>query len=257
MGADDPDNRTWLRAHDAVAYLETAYSKTSEAQNAIIGWAASGLVASRCLRKEWETSGPESQRTESNDNSIVEGDFWKKFADLHHRKSTDWVSGSFVIQTHAPTRWAGKSQSTYERIFGVEFCKDDLGQMVTPAPKTRAQDSPIPPPVASPERGALETYGYATIADRSANMTDEEAHRAKNDAPLIAPEPSGKPPLSAKNLAHWWSFYRAVTPPEKETEEWAQEYVRVCFPENTVTRARIRELRGKIQKSGRKPKLAE
>jgi hypothetical protein len=62
---------------------------------------------------------------------------------------------------------------------------------------------------------------------------------------LPAPvETSSKATLPEAHLKAWWTFYRAVTDPLAETEDYAREHVARCFPSHSVTRDRIRKLRG-------------
>jgi hypothetical protein len=66
-----------------------------------------------------------------------------------------------------------------------------------------------------------------------------------------------KPALSPKHLEAWWVFYKAVTAAKDETEDNAIAHVARCFPNHSVKRSRIRELRGKAEKRGPKTDLAE
>lgn len=78
-------------------------------------------------------------------------------------------------------------------------------------------------------------------------------------SPPVAPYPAStapKPALSDAHLRAWWAFYVAVTTQASETEENAIAHVARCFPSHSVSRPRIRQLRGK-GKRGPKPQVAE
>ncbi len=70
----------------------------------------------------------------------------------------------------------------------------------------------------------------------------------------IEDEPSQKntgPAVSEADLKRWFTFWSGIYPIELQTEPSAIAHAQLTFPKNTVSRARIREVRG-AQKSGRK-----
>ena len=78
-------------------------------------------------------------------------------------------------------------------------------------------------------------------------------------APVSPPnevDEGAKTVVSDAHLRAWWAFYRAVRPENQQTEDDAMAHFQRCFPRNSVTRVRIRALRGP-QKSGPKGNAAE
>jgi hypothetical protein len=62
-------------------------------------------------------------------------------------------------------------------------------------------------------------------------------------APAADPNQKG-PRVSDAHLQAWFAFYKAVTPITEDTEDYAWTHARRCFPEKTVSRERVRDLRG-------------
>jgi hypothetical protein len=68
------------------------------------------------------------------------------------------------------------------------------------------------------------------------------------------PEPEQKAPRVADaHLRAWYEFYKTVTPEAEDTEDYAWGHAKRCFPDKTVSRDRVRDLRGSL-KRGPKPK---
>ena len=78
----------------------------------------------------------------------------------------------------------------------------------------------------------------------------------KSLAPTV-PQDDGSetkaPRVSDAHLAVWYEFYKATHSVNEDTEDRAVEFARQCFPGKSVSRDRIRALRGAV-KRGPKPK---
>lgn len=60
------------------------------------------------------------------------------------------------------------------------------------------------------------------------------------------------PPVAEAKLKRWYEMFCELYPPKRQTNNTALEHARLTFPENRVTRARIRDLRN-VRKPGPKP----
>jgi hypothetical protein len=58
------------------------------------------------------------------------------------------------------------------------------------------------------------------------------------------------------SAASWFAFYKATWPPEWETEDDVAAHFAMNFPKHTLSRERLRGLRGK-GKQGPKPRVAD
>jgi hypothetical protein len=75
--------------------------------------------------------------------------------------------------------------------------------------------------------------------------------------PFSEPKNStSKPPVSATTLNAWWELYKTVREPVHRTDDDMVAHFAQCLPEHSVTRVRMRAVRGK-QKTGPKPKSAK
>jgi hypothetical protein len=63
----------------------------------------------------------------------------------------------------------------------------------------------------------------------------------------VGPETKG-PRVADAHLKAWFEFYKAVHPPSEDTEDRALEFARQCFPGKSVSRDRVRELRGNVKR---------
>ncbi len=124
------------------------------------------------------------------------------------------------------------------------------------------------------ERGAAETRlpldgsPLSGQARAMAGANSEPSKKLRHDAALTPLTTLGgelidldkplatNPPLSEAHLQAWWAFYQAVRPSSEQTSNDMAEHIARCFPEHSVSRSRLRDLRGP-QKRGPKPKAAE
>jgi hypothetical protein len=85
------------------------------------------------------------------------------------------------------------------------------------------------------------------------NIAKEQPAEQRATEPSQEPE-SKKPRVSDAHLQAWFEFYRKVHTEVEDTEDRAAEFARICFPGKSVSRDRIRALRGSL-KRGPKKKL--
>ena len=78
--------------------------------------------------------------------------------------------------------------------------------------------------------------------------------KSEQEAPASGTEPEPKGPrVSDAHLRAWFEFYKAVTTGTEDTEDYAWSHARRCFPGKTVSRDRVRAIRGS-QRRGPKVK---
>jgi hypothetical protein len=139
--------------------------------------------------------------------------------DWQHADERDllWISGDFDFQSIEEESAFRSTVTT--RHFGVKFDPQGIGNIIG------AGSDPRPPPDLPP-----------------------------------APEPESEPQspdtkgprVSDAHLRAWFEFYKAVHSTAEDTEERAVVFARHCFPGKSVSRDRIRALRGSV-KRGPKP----
>jgi hypothetical protein len=90
------------------------------------------------------------------------------------------------------------------------------------------------------------------------DVLSRSAPAASAHAPAVGAEsePVQKGPrVTNPHLQAWFEFYKVVTPETEDTEDYAWAHARRCFPDKTVSRERVRELRGSLKRGPKKKSL--
>ncbi len=97
-----------------------------------------------------------------------------------------------------------------------------------------------------------EFHRYYHVRFESAAVNEIANNATANPSTNAAPEAEQKgPSVAPANLQAWYTFYKSVTKPSEDTEDYAWLHAKRCFPNNTVSRDSVRTLRGS-QKRGPK-----
>jgi hypothetical protein len=70
----------------------------------------------------------------------------------------------------------------------------------------------------------------------------------KTAPPSASESETKRPRVSDAHLQAWFEFYKKVHTPVEDTEDRALEFARQCFPGKSVSRDRVRTLRGNVKR---------
>jgi hypothetical protein len=258
----------WISARKAVLLLQERLGiEDGAARHVIVDRAAAGLIHSKCRRSD----NDDQHRA---DNHAVGSAWWRKFT-LSLNSRANWSTGDFQL-------WEYNSRikcevATY--VYGVTFLERDLFETIGGEPagtdfaRARAKSDAINKEFERllalggiDARPALfldalsdlpsprATVDLPTGAPVRSQPNSKTQSKPKGPGSEVRPDPSR--PVSEAHLEAWWAFYRKVRAEHEQSEEDAIAHFDQCFPDKSVTRNRIRGLRGR-QKSGPKAKPAE
>jgi hypothetical protein len=209
----EEDIAAWYTPREALAYAIRAVGKES-AVNAVWQRLVGGLIeaAAASFSSIMRDRAPQPHTKPS----LVPSRFWKRYS----KSGSDFWAGDarFFIPGSRP------EYSTTYHYFGIRLNPDQV----------RSSLPPLPPEPATPVK-------KQTTAEKPSEPPKVEE-----------PEPEQKgPPVSEEHLKAWFALYRQVYSGPAETEAIAVASARGMFQGKSVSRDRIRALRGS-QKRGRK-----
>jgi hypothetical protein len=216
---------SWYTPLQALGHVATIIGPNA-ASNAVWQRIVGGLIEAAASHSSHTRGGapPEPRITPS----IIPKELWKYF----QAKGSDfWKAGD--AQLYVPSSRTGSRGVTYTsppqtcRHFGIKLNPADVERLFGPIQTT-------PPKPAAP-------------------VTPQEAIQPISK---VEAEPAQKGPrVPDAHLQAWFEFYKKVHKGPEDTEEHALEFARQCFPAKSVSRDRVRALRGAV-KRGPKPKPA-
>jgi hypothetical protein len=212
----------WLQARDALALTRSLGNDALAEQN-LTRWARDQIVDARCRRWIWNDSDKPFESQNETDITPVPPGFWdEKFTNF------DWDEGYFEHRESS-----GFAGILTIAAYGVEFNGDEIVRY-------RRGDS-----------AKFENHWpIRLISPVQSELLNDPV---KSASTATAPRSDG-PPVSKAALEEWWVVFSKHNP--AATEPQAQASAEAMFPGKTVTRVKIRELRGE-QKRGPKPRTAE
>lgn len=262
---------TWISPQAALNVLRPLYVKDEGAQNVLVTYAGAGLVRTWCRRMAAKRAANYEPVSVEHDNIFIDKHFWEAFSDSGRRLFEDWGTGCFSAQRYQNKEW------WVYRAFAVQFCEDDLltlrsqsnpsgithawatelaqakqtiatlTQGIATLQAQAAVNAGIAPPSGAPEVASLE---------RRVAELDAELASARAASSEVAPTNEAGAPASAATLNAWWGLCKSLRPADAWTMPELQAFFRRCLPDKSVSRDRLRDLRGK-QKSGPKERAAE
>jgi hypothetical protein len=222
----------WPNARDTLERVEGAIRNRPLAVATLLDRIRAGLIqtaAMSCFRKEEKGSGG-IQRSEPDGAVLIPPSHWAAFPDIQTvAELAFWQTGDITFE------WEERASFSAVTIkyFGVRFDPKGIADMIESAgvDKPKRPSGGPPPP---------------SLDFLSAFSRPEQPTPADVDA-----EQKG-PPVAPEHLRAWYELYRRVYTGAADTEATALASARGMFPGKSVSRDRIRELRG-TQKRGRKP----
>jgi hypothetical protein len=208
----------WLKPSEALARAQAALDDRKASIETIVNRLGAGLLKASYESVAWEYAS----RAPKLDPNYVEPVYWK-----YYEGSTQspyvWSTGDLRLYLGNALNTM-VDNSTVVTFFGVKIQREGIDEIVG-----NALPHPEPTPRASP-----------TL---STDIVESEP-------------PSNGPPVPEAHLQAWYEVYKqAYGGSSIDTEDFAHKSARGMFPNKSVTRKRIRDLRGN-QKVGRKPKGA-
>lgn len=120
MAGEEDAHRNWIAARDAVELVAPLYNHSALVRQAIVIEAAGGRIASQADRLEVETEDEEPPVIHGQ--GPIMATFWRTFKNAGSgRERDDWTTGTFIVR-----RAAGTLSVQWIRVYGVEFCENDL-----------------------------------------------------------------------------------------------------------------------------------
>jgi hypothetical protein len=222
----------WISALEAHGIVSRAYSGKDElAAEALLHELGGGLIASKCRRRTIRRCDG-SPGGRSDDNQVLDEEFWSAVSKGETRGDDDWRSGRF-----SATQLLGGDFHTVTAL-GVLVAEADV--MGMDAVRNATAPPPTPPPPSLPPRSA---------------MNGPSAPPRPAAAPP-APVAVDRKPISSATLTAWWAMCVTMKSASAWTNPEIREFFDRCFPDKSASREQLRELRGK-QTSGPKIKSAE
>lgn len=236
------DFTTWLAPHDALSRVAEVLSR-EQARSAI--WERLNGGAIKAVSTSHSKSAQGSEPRLISEPTSIPGNYWS-----HYQQSGPnlWQTGDarFYI---AKNPYAGEMSLTI-RCFGIKFDPVGVQTLIDSVPKR-------PPPPSGPGDEALKRPPH--FSEFLSTPPDAPRVEVSPVSPPIAqesieePETKG-PSVSPAHLQAWFNLYREVYKGKDDTEPNAIASAQGMFPGKSVSRQRIRDLRGK-QKRG--PKTGE
>jgi len=242
---------TWISAQAALALLRPIYVEATSAQVVMVNYLGAGLVRACCTRMTSKKALSAEPPGPDYDNIFIPAQFWEALSDSNRKGFEDWGTGSFAAkQWHV----AGKAWWLY-RVFGVTFCEEDILAI-----KARSGVSGVAEAWGTERAQAVQLV--TQLRERIATFEQAAAVAAlPAPAPHTAPAPetadaAPKKAVSEAALEAWWGLYQAVRLPHERNDDDMATHFDQCLPDKSVTRARLRTIRGK-PKPGPKSATAE
>ena len=218
--ATDPTEReisaeelaSWWTPQEALAYAATCVNGRSAASNAIWQRLVGGLIESVAATSS--LTRKDRAPVPSWKPELIPQRFWKKFS---QHGSDFWDAGDVRFFL------SGSGTSSVYQAFNIKLNPADVRESLPP---------PRPPPKKLWVKKPIEP-------EKPAQAVEE-----------LEPEQKG-PSVSPDHLRAWFDLYQRVYSGPADTEANALESARGMFPGKSVSRERVRELRGS-QKRGRK-----
>lgn len=156
---DGREGHAWIPSKDALAILQNTYGPDHQSHAVIHNQAAAGLIASRCRLMMSENLGPAGVEKKLHRLFEIERDFWEDIRDPADRLFADWLAGDFTLRKIS----AGGTRTTIVRVFGVEFCENDVRNMLS-APT-------------EPERSSMLAQFAKEYPDKRPRLPDQEIRK--------------------------------------------------------------------------------
>jgi hypothetical protein len=207
---------SWYTPIEACAYASLTVGK-ERAANAILQRLLAGQIEAAASRSSL-TYGTDEPHADS-EPSLIPARLWKS---ISATGSDLWSAGD--ARFFVPSREHGHSSKTYH-VFGIRLNPRDVHASLPPLP---------PQPEPKPEPEPLE------VEQPPANSKPETEDLSQKG-----------PPVSDEHLKGWFELYQRVYSGVADTETNALLSARGMFPGKSVSRERVRMLRGS-QKRGRK-----
>jgi hypothetical protein len=207
----------WLLPGEALARVIDVIGDYTVAVDTILGRLTAGLLKATFETAKWENTS----RTYSLDPNFIAPNYWK-----HYKRSNE---SSYVWKTGDLRLFIGNMSSVTETSVYLTFF-----------------------------RVKIERQGIDEIVANAAPPRPKRSvwiKRPKEPPPPPAPEPESPqkgPPVAEEHLKAWYDLYQRAYSGAADTEATAVASARGMFPGKSVSRDRVRALRGS-QKRGRKP----
>src|ERR1700733_2153234 len=210
---------TWLQAADALGRVQRAIGTRNISVETIIGRLKAGLGQASFAHAAWENTG--GFRAPRFEHNLIPRHMWKHYQDEVASRYV-WETGDLRLALGRFFEATSAPSSTVVTFFGVKIERQVIDEIIANAPP-RKRSVWIKPPATPP-------------------------------AIPRAPEPDVPqkgPSVASDHLKAWFDLYQRVYIGAEDTEEIALTSARGMFPGKSVSRDRVRELRG-AQKRGRK-----
>lgn len=240
-------NLTWITAARAAALLAPIYVEPESANRMLGVHAGAGLVRSSCKRMTWKKAPNHEPLGGYLDNTTVAAAFWEAWSDTNRKLLTDWGTGTFGAQQFLSGEW------WHYHVLGTVFCEEDILALDGVPPKgptalqleqqAHAKDNAQAVTLVAQLRAQIAALEQAASAPQSLLPAPDQAHGPKN-------------PASDAALEAWWKLYQAVRQPHERNDDDMATHFDQCLPDKSVSRARLRTLRGN-PKPGPKSPAAE
>jgi hypothetical protein len=214
---------TWLQAGDALGRVQRALGDRTISVETIVGRLRVGLARSTFVHAAWEnTGGFPAPRFEYN---VIPSNMWKYYRDDTASRYV-WATGDLRLALGHFFQPMSAPSNTVATFFGVKIERQAIDEIIANAPPRKRSvwikptaPQPITPPEPEPD--------------------------VPQKGPAVAPD----------HLKAWFDLYRRAYAAAADTEETALSSARGMFPGKSVSRERVRALRGE-QRRGRKPSEA-